>query len=295
MPWERCDIVWGDTSKHLPWSSSQAGSQTTHAHTRANYAAGLDLKRKLQEIAARDLGGAPENYEVAAGRVFNVSDRSRYMTLPRAAERAIELGGKYDGHELPEDINEMTVASATALAGQGLMGVARDNFDRGGPLQSWVIGFARVEVDVETGMVDIVEYLAATDCGTVLNPRSLGAQLHGGSIQGFGVARSQKWVYDPQWGVPFTKGFHTAKPPTILDVPLEMDWVAADLPDPYNPVGCKGIGEPPMGAGAGAIVSAIEDALGGDVAFNRTPITTDMILAALERRPQPYRGLTAHV
>jgi xanthine dehydrogenase molybdenum-binding subunit len=158
-----------------------------------------------------------------------------------------------------------------------------------------VIGFARVEVDVETGMVDIVEYLAATDCGTVLNPRSLAAQLHGGSIQGFGVARSQKWVYDPQWGVPFTKGFHTAKPPTILDVPLEMDWVAADLPDPYNPVGCKGIGEPPMGAGAGAIVSAIEDALGGDVAFNRTPITTDMILAALERRPQPYRGLTAHV
>lgn len=50
-----------------------------------------------------------------------------------------------------------------------------------------------------------------------------------------------------------------------------------------------------MGAGAGAIVSAIEDALGGDVAFNRTPITTDMILAALERRPQPYRGLAAHV
>jgi xanthine dehydrogenase molybdenum-binding subunit len=295
MPWDRCDIVWGDTSKHLPWSSSQAGSQTTHAHTRANYAAGLDLKRKLQEIAARDLGGAPESYEVAAGRVFNTSDRSRSMSLPRAATRAIELGGRYDGHELPEDINEMTVASATALAGQGLMGVARDNFDRGGPLQSWVIGFARVEVDVETGMVDIVEYLAATDCGTVLNPRSLGAQLHGGSIQGFGVARSQKWVYDPQWGVPFTKGFHTAKPPTILDVPLEMDWVAADLPDPYNPVGCKGIGEPPMGAGAGAIVSAIEDALGGDVAFNRTPITTDMILAALERRPQPYRGLTAHV
>ena len=292
--WDQCDIIWGDSSRHLPWSSVQAGSQTTHAHTRANWAAGLDLQRKLQQIAAMDLGGSPGEYEVTGGRVVHASDRGRTMSFGRAAQRAIELGGVFDGHELPQDLNDMTVASATALAGQGLMGVSRDNFERPHPLQSWVVGFARVEVDIETGMVDIVEYIGATDCGTVLNPRSLKAQVLGGSIQGFGVARSQKWVYDPQWGVPFTKGFHTAKPPTILDVPLDADVVAVNEPDPFNPVGCKGIGEPPMGAGAGAIAAAIEDALGG-VGFNRTPITTDMIMAALEDRPQPFRGLTAHV
>lgn len=294
ISWDQCEIIWGDSRRHLPWSSVQAGSQTTHAHTRANWAAGLDLERKLQQIAAMDLGGSPADYEVTGGRVVHASDRGRTMSFRRAATRAIALGGIFDGHELPEDLNPMTVTSATALVGQGLMGVSRDNFDRGGGLQSWVVGFARVEVDVETGMVDIVEYVGATDCGTVLNPRSLKAQVLGGSIQGFGVARSQKWVYDPQWGVPFTKGFHTAKPPTILDVPLEVDVVAADLPDPFNPVGCKGIGEPPMGAGAGAIAAAIEDALGG-VGFNRTPITTDMIMAALEDQPQPVRGLTAHI
>ncbi len=294
ISWDQCEIIWGDTRLHLPWSSVQAGSQTTHAHTRANWAAGLDLQRKLQQIAAMDLGGSPGDYEVTGGRVVHASDRGRTMSFNRAAVRAIELGGIFDGHELPEDLNEMTVASAGALVGQGLMGVSRDNFERGGRLQSWVIGFARVEVDIETGMVEIVEFVAATDCGTVLNPRSLRAQVLGGCIQGFGVARSQKWVYDLQWGVPFTKGFHAAKPPTILDVPLDVDVVAVNEPDPFNPVGCKGIGEPPMGAGAGAIAAAIEDALGG-VGFNRTPITTDMIMAALENRPQPFRGLTAHI
>ena len=57
-PWEQAEMVWGDTSKHLPWSCIQGGSMTTHAHTRANHAAAHDARRKLQEIAARDLGGA---------------------------------------------------------------------------------------------------------------------------------------------------------------------------------------------------------------------------------------------
>jgi len=89
---------------------------TTHAHTRSNWAAGLDAKRKLQEIAARDLGGAPDEYDVGDARVFRKSNRSVGMTFARAAERAIQLGGRYDGHELPEDINAVTKASAAGLA-----------------------------------------------------------------------------------------------------------------------------------------------------------------------------------
>ncbi len=294
LPWEQVEIVWGSTARHLPYSSIQAGSQTTYAHTRANYAAGLDAKRKLQEIASGDLGGSPDDYEVGGGRVYNRRANSRAMTFAAAARRAVVLGGKYDGHELPEDINDATVQSATALAGQGLMGVATDAFPREGSTFTWVIGFARVEIDVETGHAAIVEYVATTDCGTMLHPRSLGAQIYGGSIQGFGVAMSQKWVYDPQWGVPFTKGFHMAKPPTMLDVPLDVRWAAVNEPDPYNPVGCKGIGEPPVGAGAGAVACAIQDALGA-AAFNRTPITTEMIMAELEDIPAPFRQPTAHL
>ena len=64
MPWDRVDVIWGDTSKHLPWSPMSVGSQTTHAATRANHAAALDMRRKLQQIAARDLGGGPDDYEL---------------------------------------------------------------------------------------------------------------------------------------------------------------------------------------------------------------------------------------
>ena len=69
------------------------------------------------------------------------------MTFAQAAQKAIELGGKYDGHELPEDINNFTKNSAKNLVGLGLMAVAKDAYPRDGQSQSYVVGFAEVEVD----------------------------------------------------------------------------------------------------------------------------------------------------
>lgn len=294
MPWDRCEVVWGDSARHLPWSSVQAGSQTTHAHTRANHAAAMDAQRKLQEIAARDLGGAPGDYATGDGRVYRRSNPSTGMTFARAARRAIELGGPYDGHEMADDLNAVTKAAVAGLAGQGLVAAARDNYPHEGGTWSFVIGFAEIELDTETGDVRLTDYTAVTDCGTVLHPRSLAAQLHGGAVQGFGMARSQKWVFDPKWGVPFAKRLYTARPPGILDVPLQMEWGAVNRPDPQTPVGAKGIGEPPIGAGSAAITSAIADALGGQC-LCRTPLTADVILAALEGREQPHALLDTHV
>ena len=70
-PWEQAEVIWGDTSKHLPWSAIQGGSQTTHAHTRSNWAAGLEAKKRLQEIAADRFGGSAESFQVANGRVYS--------------------------------------------------------------------------------------------------------------------------------------------------------------------------------------------------------------------------------
>ena len=293
--WEQAEVIWGDTSKHLPWSSIQAGSMTTHAHTRSNLAAGLDAKQKLQEIAARDLGGSPDSYDVADGRVFRRGNRSQGLTFARAAERAIALGGKYDGHELPEDINAMTTTSATALAGLGLMGVAKDNYETGGRNMSYCIGFAEVEVDLETGAIALKDYKVASDAGTIVHPDTFAGQLHGGGVQGFGVALGQKWIYDRQWGLHVSKRFYSNRPPTILDVPHdeEMQWVAADLADPFNPLGARGIGEPSQGAGCGAVLCAIADAL-GDGYFNRTPVMRDMILTKLENLPEAVSRIAAH-
>ena len=217
------------------------------------------------------------------------------------AQRAIDLGGKYDGHELPEDINGMTTASATALAGQGLMGVAKDNFEEGGRRMSFVAGFAEVEVDIETGDIKLIDYAAGSDAGTILHPKTYEGQIFGGAIQGFSVALSSKWVYDRRWGLMVAKRFYSNRPPVILDVPHEqpMKWGNADLPDPFNPLGAKGIGEAAQGAGSGAVVNAIADALEslgeGQGDFHRSPITRDMILTKLEQAPTGHDRLTAHV
>ena len=63
VPWEKCDVVWGDTSKHFPFTCVSGGSQTTHAMTRAAHAVAMDARQKLQEIAAKSLGGKPEDYD----------------------------------------------------------------------------------------------------------------------------------------------------------------------------------------------------------------------------------------
>jgi len=161
------------------------------------------------------------------------------------------------------------------------MGVAKDTYPRDGDTYSFVAGFAEVEVDVETGKTRIVDYLAVADVGTVINPRSLHGQILGGINLGIGHALSQKWVYDTQYGVPLAKRFHHNKPLTILDIPVEMHTEAVGLADPETPVGARGVGEPPVGAGYGSILNAIADAVGED-AFRRAPVTADIVLTSLE-------------
>jgi CO/xanthine dehydrogenase Mo-binding subunit len=294
MPWEKVEVLWGDTSKGLPWTCPSVGSQTTHAMTRANHAGAMDAKRKLQEIAARDLGGSPDDYELGNERVFRRGSPGQGLSYAQAAQRAIALGGKYDGHELPADINVMTKTSATRLAGLGLMGVAKDNYPRDGATYSFVIGFAEVEVDVETGKVTLVDFLGVGDVGTVVNPRSLLAQIKGGSCLGIAHALFQKSVVDPHYGHSLARRFHYSKPLTILDIPASMQATALDIPDPETPVGARGVGEPPVGAGYGAVMNAIADAVGDDV-FRRAPVTADLILMALESGRPMHEPLRAHV
>jgi xanthine dehydrogenase molybdenum-binding subunit len=294
MPWDKVEVVWGDTSKHLPWSPMSVGSQTTHAATRANYAGALDARRKLQEIAARDLGGSPESYELGDMRVFRRGNPASGITYRQAAGRAIELGGKFDGHELPQDIHAVTRDSAEALAGAGLMGVAKDVFPRDGDSFSFIAGFAEVEVDVETGETTLVDYLAVGDVGTIVNPRSLRCQILGGSCLGIGHALTQRVVYDQRYGAALARRFHYNKPLSILDIPPTIHAEALNIPDPETPVGARGVGEPPVGAGYGSVLNAIADAVGVDI-FRRAPVTPDVILMSLEHGRRMHDPLKTHV
>ena len=87
MPWEKVVMTWGNTANNLPWSCVSGGSQTTHAHTRAAHAAATDAIKKCQEIAAKSLGGKPEDYVVDNERVQRKGGGAG-MTLAQVAQKA---------------------------------------------------------------------------------------------------------------------------------------------------------------------------------------------------------------
>src|SRR5690606_1638188 len=196
-------------------------------------------------------------------------------------------------HETPNDVNPMTAGSAAMLAGTGLIGVARDNMPLTAQPAAFCAGFCEIELDVETGKIEILDYVAVADCGTVIHPQSLATQIKGGAVMGFGLATLERQIYDPQNGLPGNVGLYQAKPPSYLDVPSVMQADAVDLPDPQSPLGTKGIGEPVMGAGASALMCAISDAMGGHY-FNRTPVTPDQIVNALAGRQQSHAPLAVN-
>jgi CO/xanthine dehydrogenase Mo-binding subunit len=291
--WDNVVIVRGRTDRHLPWMIGQFGSNTAYTASRANYVAAVDAKDKLLEIASQQLGGTPGDYDLKNERVVHKTDGSKSMSFADAAKKAVELGGKFSGKELPADINPLTKASATALAGSGLIGVAKDKLAKRGMVPALCAGFCMIELDTETGEFEIKEYLGVADCGTVLHPAGLQSQMHGGATMGFGLATTERIVYDHHLGLPANVQFDQSKPPTYLDMPKSFAWSAAEKPDRDNPVGAKGIGEPIQGAAGAALINAISDALGGHY-FHRTPVVRDMIINALAKRPQSYRALQAN-
>jgi CO/xanthine dehydrogenase Mo-binding subunit len=293
FPWDNVVVVWGNTGSGVAWSSIQAGSQTTHAHTRANFAAGTAGKRLLQELAAAEMGGNPDAYRVGGEGVAGPGGR---LTWAQAAERAIKRGGKFDGHDVASDLNAMTKAGAAVLAGQGFVAAARDTYPRDGSTYSFVAGFAEVEVDIETGAYKVLDYVAVADVGTVINPRSLNGQILGGGIQGMSHTMSQKLVYDTHYGVAIGKRMYQNKPPTMLDIPIDARAEAVNIPDPGNPVvGAKGIGEPSVGVAGAAVLCALANAIGNDDILKRTPVQPEQIMTALREGRITYEPLTAYI
>lgn len=277
VPWENCVIERGRTDNHLPHSSGQGGSNTIFTHTRTNWVAAHDAITKLKEIAAAELGGSPDDYAIGGERVFKSADPSQGLTYAAAAQKAIEMGGKYSGMEYPDDINPLTQLAVQGLQGSGLIGVAVDNLGGRAQPPGNVVGFCEIELDKDTGKIEILDYASVADCGVVVHPKNFNNSMRGGAVWGFGMTALERHVYDPQNGLPANTGLYQSKPATYLDIPTLTRSGAVGIPDPDNPVGARGIGEPTQGAAAAALASAISDALGGHL-FNTAPTTTDMII-----------------
>ena len=288
--WENTIIERGGSLKAMPFNIGQFGSNTSFTMTRTNYAAGMAAKGLLLEIGAMMMGGKPEDYDLKNERVVK-KQGSGSISFADAAKKAIELGGKYDGHELDPDLKGLTKMAAGMIKGTGLVAAAKDKLPKTGVVPALAAAFIEIELDPETGHVEILDYLGIADVGQVLHPQGLDAQVRGAAIMGFGLAATERYIYDPAYGRSNATGLHQSKPPTYLDVPVKLASLAVEgAIDPQNPVGAKGVGEPIQGSASSAYLSAVSDALGGHL-FNRVPVVADMIVNVVSKQPQSHKPL----
>ena len=221
VPWDKVVVTWGDTAKNLPWTCNSGGSQTIHAMTRAAHAAGMDAK--LQEIAAKDLGGRPDDYEVANERVFRKGGGPG-MTLAKAAQRAIELGGTYDGHELPKDINRFTTPVGKRARRAGAHGRREGQLPARRPvtLLRCRVRRSRDRRDRQMLHPRLPRRRRRRHGGPPTRPRRA---ILGRSMLGIGHTIGQKWVYDQQCGWRWRGGSITTGR-RRFSMPGRMAWAA---------------------------------------------------------------------
>jgi CO/xanthine dehydrogenase Mo-binding subunit len=137
-----------------------------------------------------------------------------------------------------------------------------------------------VEVDPETGKVDILRYTAFMDVGTAIHPAYVEGQIQGGTVQGIGWALNEGYVYDEN-GSMLNSSFLDYRMPTSLDVPM-IDTVMIEVPNPKHPFGVRGVGEAPIIPPLPALAIAVSNAIG--VKMSDLPMSPDVILTALESK-----------
>jgi CO/xanthine dehydrogenase Mo-binding subunit len=135
---------------------------------------------------------------------------------------------------------------------------------------------AEVEVDVETGEVEVTRLIAAHDVGRAINPTMLEGQISGGVHMGLGYALMERYIQEG--GRIQTRNLGEYLIPTVLDMPRQIEPLIVEVPDPGGPFGAKGVGEMPTLPTAPAILAAIHDAVG--VWIDELPATPERVLAA---------------
>jgi carbon-monoxide dehydrogenase large subunit len=272
-------------------------------------ASGQGHRTVFAQVAARRLGIAPEVVTVTAGDSArdvpgfgSVASRSAMMTggaIARTADMVIEKGKRVAAMLLQaaeadltfrdgkfsvanRDVSLFEVAERSAeLKKQGVIAESLDTLDKVKLPPSFPNGchVAEVEIDADTGALDIVSYVAVGDCGNVLDDVIVTGQIHGGVAQGLGQALTENAIYDAG-GQLVTGSFMDYALPRAADVPamtVEHRAVACRT----NPLGIKGTGEAGTTAAPPALINAILDALPKGATLNM-PATPERIWRALQ-------------
>lgn len=240
-------IVYAADTDVSPYDPGSYASSTTYVTGMAVVKAAEDLKQQIIDQGARFLETDPANVEFD-GLVLQTSDGSRSMTLEKLAELLVLGMG-----------NKQLVGNATY----------------GSPVSPppFIAGFAEVEVDKETGKVELIDFVAVVDCGTVINPNLARIQVEGGIVQGIGMALYEEVRYDER-GTLQTNSFMQYKIPSRKDVGT-IRVAFEESYEPTGPFGAKSVGEVVVNTPPPAIVNAIYQATG--VIIDSLPATPEKI------------------
>ena len=238
IPVENIKVYHGDTRDH-PMGVGTFGSRSIAVDGAATHGATQKIKEKAAKIAAHLLEASAEDIVFADGGAHVAGSPDKSVEWAAIAKSA------YQAHTLPEGLESGLEAETTFSPGNA----------------TWPFGthLALVEVDAETGDVELLEYHAVDDCGHVVNPMIVGGQVHGGIAQGIGQAMFEDAIYD-EAGNMLTGSLLDYPLPTAADLPM-FDLHRTVTPTDVNPMGVKGIGEAGTIGSAHTIVNAVVDAL----------------------------------
>jgi carbon-monoxide dehydrogenase large subunit len=269
LPAEKVEVRINDSD--LPaYSIGTYGSRITQVAGSAIMLAAQAIKDKALQLTAQLLEASPADLVLEDGRVTVRGTPARTMELGELA-RLVE--------EQPDLIEQQPPNPANGAPIKGL--AAWHDFSPAGAAYSSGTHLAVVEIDAETGEVQVLKYVAVDDCGRVLNHHLAEAQIHGSLAQGIGQALYEEVVYDQEGQLLSGTLMDYALPLASMVPDFVTDFV--ETPSPFNPLGAKGVGESGCIAAPPAIVNAVLDALVplGIKAIDM-PVTADKIWSLLK-------------
>ena len=262
----------GDTD-HTPYEWQTVASRITYCAGNAIKLAAEDLKEKLLDLAQIKLGYIKRELYLEDGWIINRNHpESRMPMSDLALGLAFEDGSGYGGpaigvgtFTLPNNIN---YDPATGYSPK--------------PAAFWTtaVAGAEVEVDTETGIIEVKKMVESCDPGHIVNPELYKAQVEGGMMQALGTVLFEELKLKD--GKVLNKSFVDYKIPTIDNAPETFIAMGVEHPEETGPYGARGIGEPAMVPGAAAIANAIYNATG--CRFTEMPITPERMLKALQEK-----------
>ena len=236
---DQVHVVTGDT-REFHWGTGTFASRSAVVAGSACHAAAHAVRNKILALAGQLLEALPSELDLAGGAVRVKGDRHRSLSFGELAQRANPLRGAVRPGTEP-----------------GLEATAYFGPDRGSTASG--VHAMTVDVDPETAMVRITQYVVVHDCGRVIHPVIVQGQIQGGVAQGIGNAFYEKLVWDAN-GQLLNASFMDYLLPTATDVP-RVETHHVETPSPLNPLGVKGVGEAGAIPTAAAFAQAVEDAL----------------------------------